>query len=73
MPGGERLWRTEKGDLVEEGHPEAQLLAYGEGDELTEDDAKNVRKQAAPKQAAKPANKQASKAADKQATPAKNK
>lgn len=70
MPGGERLWRTEKGDLVEEGHPEAMLLAYGEGDELTDEDAGNVRKA---KQAAKPANKQAPKAADKQASPPKNK
>lgn len=72
MPGGERLWRTEKGDLVEEGHPEAALLAYGEDDELSDEDAKNVRKSAA-KQSPKPANKQAPKAADKQAAAPKNK
>ena len=72
MPAGERLWRTEKGDLVQEGHPEATLLAYGEGDELTDEDASLVRG-AAPKQAAKSANKQAPKAADKQASTAKNK
>lgn len=73
MPGGERLWRTEKGDLVEEGHPEALLLAYGEGDELSDEDASNVRKAASPKRAAKPENKQAPKAADKQSAPPKNK
>lgn len=73
MPDGKRLWRTEKGDLVEEGHPEALLLAYGDGDELSDGDAKNVRKAAAPKQAAKPANKQSPKASDKQAAAPKNK
>lgn len=73
MPAGERLWRTEAGDLVEEGHPEALLLAYGEGDELTDDDAGKVRKAPAKKAAAAPANKQASKAADKQAPAPKNK
>lgn len=68
MPDGKRLWRTEKGDLVEDDHPEALLLAYGEGDELSDDDTKQVRKQAA-----KPADKQASKVADKQAAAPKNK
>lgn len=70
MPGGERLWRTEKGDLVGEGHPEALLLAYGVDDELSTADDGNVRRS---KQAAKPANKQAPKAANKQAAPPKNK
>lgn len=68
MPAGKRLWRTEKGDLVEDGHPEAVLLAYGQDDGLSDEDAGNVRKQVAP-----PANKQAAKAADKQAAPPKNK
>lgn len=72
MAADKRLWRTEKGDLVEEGHPEALLLAYGEGDELSDEDAALVRK-ASPKQAAKPANKQAPKARDKQAPAAKSK
>lgn len=43
MPGGERLWRTEKGDLVPDGHPEATVLAYGLDDDLTDDDKGNVR------------------------------
>lgn len=73
MPAGKRLWRTEKGDLVEEGHPEALLLAYGEGDELSDDDASNVRKAPAAKKAAEPANKKAPKAADKQSSAPKNK
>jgi hypothetical protein len=68
MPEGTRLWRTENGDLVEEGHPEALLLAYGEGDELSAEDAKGVRKQAP-----KSANKQAPKSVDKQASAPKNK
>lgn len=59
MPDGKRLWRTEDGRLVEEGHPDAALLAYGDGDELSDEDKKAV------KQVAKPANKQARKPADK--------
>ena len=43
MPDGTRLWRTEKGDLVEDGHPEALLLAYGVDDELAAEDRGNVR------------------------------
>jgi hypothetical protein len=68
MPDGKRLWRTESGDLVEDGHRDAVLLAYGEDDDLSDEDAKSVRKQAA-----KPADKQAPKAADKQASTPKNK
>lgn len=60
MPAGKRLWRTEKGDLVEDGHPEARLLAYGADDALPDEDAKSVRKQAP-------------KAVDKQASASKNK
>ncbi|MCF6376903.1 hypothetical protein L2K70_04745 [Nocardioides KLBMP 9356] len=74
MRAESRLWRTEDGDLVEDGHPEASVLAYGEDDELTEDDAKKIRKPAPAKKAApEPANKKAPKAADKQAAPPKNK
>jgi hypothetical protein len=36
MPDGKRLWRTEEGDLVEDGHPEARVLAYGTDDALAE-------------------------------------
>lgn len=43
MPDNERLWRTEDGDLVPEGHPDALLLAYGVDDALTQDDIDNVR------------------------------
>lgn len=43
MPDGKRLWRTERGDLVEDSHPEAVLLAYGEDDALSEDGADKVR------------------------------
>jgi len=39
MPNGKRLWRTEDGRLVEDGHLDARLLAYGIDDELTEEDA----------------------------------
>jgi hypothetical protein len=43
MPDGRRLWRTEKGGLVEDGHPEARLLAYGQDDRLIDEDAELVR------------------------------
>lgn len=43
MPDGKRLWRTERGDLVEDSHPDAVALAYGEGDALSKDDADKVR------------------------------
>ncbi len=56
-----RLWATEDGDLVEDGHPDARVLAYGEADEVPADaNIRTTTKQAkAPrdKQAAKPANK----------------
>jgi outer membrane biosynthesis protein TonB len=35
---GKRLWRTEDGRLVEDGDADARILAYAEGDQLTEDD-----------------------------------
>lgn len=43
MPDGKRLWRTERGDLVGDSHPEAVALAYGEGDALSDADADKVR------------------------------
>lgn len=43
MPDGKRLWRTESGDLVEDGHPDARLLAYGVADPLSDEDADKVR------------------------------
>ncbi len=55
-----RLWVTEAGDLVEDGHPDARVLAYGESDEVPGDANIRTTKQAkAPrdKQAPKPANK----------------
>lgn len=57
MPNGERLWRTEKGDLVHDGHPEALVLAYGASDELANDDKGKVRSDASshsPKRSAEP-------------------
>ncbi|UUW87404.1 hypothetical protein [Pimelobacter simplex] len=34
MRAEKRLWRTAKGDLVEDGHPDAVTLAYGEDDNV---------------------------------------
>lgn len=73
MPDGKRLWRTAKGDLVEEGHPDAVLLAYGEGDELSDEDASKVREAPVAKKSPAPTNKQSPKAPDKQAAVPKNK
>jgi hypothetical protein len=44
MPDGKRLWRTDKGDLVEDGHEDAVTLAYGVDDELAESDKGKARK-----------------------------
>lgn len=71
MPDGKRLWRTIEGDLVEDGHQDAVLLAYGEDDDLSEEDAMKVRSQA--KQASVPADKQAPKGSDKQGAKPRNK
>lgn len=68
MPGGKRLWRTAKGDLVEDGHKEAVSLAYGADDTLDKKDESRVRKSApapANKKSPASANKQAAKPADK--------
>lgn len=43
MPDGKRLWRTESGSLVEDGHPDAVSLAYGVDDALSDDDAALVK------------------------------
>lgn len=59
MPDGKRLWRTASGSLVEDGHPDAVVLAYGVDDALEGDD------KAPMKAARKPANKQASQPANK--------
>lgn len=48
MPNGKRLWRTADGDLVPDGHPEAELLAYGVDDDLADEDKGKVRKVAEP-------------------------
>lgn len=50
MPAGKRLWRTADGDLVEEGHPDALTLAYGDGDEP--DKGEKVRGSKAPEKVA---------------------
>lgn len=56
-----RLWRTDDGDLVEDGHPDARVLAYGDADEVPADE--NIR--TATKQAKAPRDKQAAKPANK--------
>lgn len=56
-----RLWRTEAGDLVEDGHPDARTLAYGDDDPVPDDE--NIRTEN--KQAKAPRNKQAPKPANK--------
>lgn len=62
MLAEERLWRTDAGGLVPDGHPDAQTLAYAAGDLLSVEDS-NVLSQA---KAAKPA-------ANKARRPAENK
>lgn len=56
-----RLWRTEVGDLVEDGHPDARVLAYGDDDAVPDDET--IRSET--KQAKAPRNKQAPKPANK--------
>ncbi len=34
------VWRTTDGRLVKSGHPDAAVLAYAAGDEMSEDEAK---------------------------------
>jgi hypothetical protein len=36
----QHIWRTESGVLVPHGHPDARILAYAAGDELSDNDAK---------------------------------
>jgi hypothetical protein len=43
VKSGRRLWRTEDGSLVEDGHPDAMQLAYGPDDEVSEDDQKRLK------------------------------
>lgn len=57
-----RLWRTDTGDLVEDGHPDARVLAYGEADDVAADE---TIRGTTTKQAKAPRNKQAPKPADK--------
>ena len=54
-----RLWRTADGDLVEDGHPDAKFLAYGDGDEVPEGEQVRGKKSppAANKKSPAPANK----------------
>lgn len=54
-----RLWRTEAGDLVEDGHPDAVVLAYGDDDTPGDGEKVRAKKQApaADKKAKAPRNK----------------
>jgi hypothetical protein len=57
---GQRLWRTEQGDIVPEGHPDAAFLVVGEGCEVPDEfEAAVAKMSAAPanKKTAAPANK----------------
>lgn len=56
----ERIYRTRTGELVGRTHPGTSVLAYAEGDELTDDDAKAWKqRRPADKQRRAPANKAA--------------
>lgn len=54
MPDGKRLWRTADGGLVEDGHADAVVLAYGADDRLSPEDAARL---SATKAVKPPANK----------------
>lgn len=72
-----RLWRTENDDeLVLDNDPAAKILAYGEGDEVADEDeaaAKKALKGADAKQADQAQDKQAEAPADKSRKPATKK
>jgi hypothetical protein len=38
----EHVWRTRDGRLVLTGHPDAAILAYPRGDEMSEDEARRL-------------------------------
>lgn len=50
-----RYWRTDDGDLVEEGHADARLLAYTDEDEVPSDEKIRGKKAAAPENKKSPA------------------
>lgn len=58
-----RIYRTEDGRHVPDGHQDAAFLAYAEGDEVPADVLAEV--EGKPKRGRKPADKQATKPADK--------
>ena len=60
-----RIWRTNDGRHVPDGHPDAAFLAYGEGDVPPADVLAEVEGKAAPKRGRKPADKQAATPDDK--------
>ena len=62
-----RIWRTEDGRHVPDGHPDAAFLAYGDADEPPADVLAEVERKPAGKRGRKPADKNASKVADKAA------
>ena len=56
MRAEQRWWRTADGGLVEDGHLDAQTLAYAAGDEIAAaDEAKTPGAQAAEAKARRPA------------------
>ncbi|WP_327047284.1 hypothetical protein OG320_05165 [Microbispora sp. NBC_01189] len=81
MRAEQRVWRTADGDLVDDGHPDAAVLAYAAGDELTAADAERYGlrdKQADEPETSEdkpeaPAAKRARRPANKARTPAEDK
>lgn len=51
MKAERRIYRTDDGRLVEEGHEDAAFLAYAVGDDVSADDAKQLAPKAPPKAA----------------------
>lgn len=51
MNADKRVYRTEDGRLVGEGHPEGAFLAYAVGDEVSPDDARKLAPKAPEKKA----------------------
>jgi hypothetical protein len=64
-----RIWRTQDGSHVPDGHPDAAFLAYAEGDDVPRDVLAEVEGKPAAKRGRKPADKQSPRGEDKAAKP----
>ena len=67
MQADRKLWRTTDNRLVEDGDPDAAILAYNEGDDLSPADAAAMEGQKSAKTEAKAAEQPANKAAERPA------